>query len=579
MYRILFVLALVVVLGLSGSAANLFDRAAAFEVSSRPLKSDAPTIRLHENLGDHHHPISTQSDLAQSYFDQGLTLAYGFNHAQAAGSFQQAAKLDPNCAMCYWGTAFVLGPNINAPMADDVVPEAWQALQRAIGLSENASAQEQAYIQALAQRYSSAPIADRHSLDVAYANAMRQVAQRYPDDLDAVTLFAEALMNTTPWNYWAANGDSKPETVEVLTALESVLERDPNHPGANHLYIHAVEASPDPDRGLASADRLRNLVPGAGHLVHMPSHIYLRVGQYHDASLANERAIAADQAYVTQSQAQGLYPALYFSHNMHFLWYAAMMEGRSARAINVAYRIAAHMSPEQVRAVPLLERFRPVPLFALARFGHWDDILAQPQPAADLAYETAIWRYARGLAFAAQGRLDAALSEAADLDQIANSEALQALDVDFFYAGTQLDIARKILAAEIAGQRGQTDDLIQHLEAAVKRQDDLPYMEPPYWYYPVRQSLGSALLQANRPEEAELVFRQDLEQAPDNGWSLFGLIQSLLAQGKVEEGQTVQAKFEDAWKYADAPLTPSRFLSLELNHLSSKTLTESRVQT
>ena len=561
MYRILFVLVFLFVFALSGApmklfnSANVADRMAAFELSHQHVEPHEQATLLVDNLGTHHHPISTQSDLTQRYFDQGLTLAYGFNHAQAARSFEEGARLDPTCAMCYWGMAFVLGPNINAPMTDAAVPDAWEALQQAIALSDHASDQETAYIQALAERYQSEPTTDRHPLDVAYADAMRQVVQRYPDDLDATTLFAEALMDTTPWNYWSDSGEAKPETVEVLTALESVLERDPNHPGANHLYIHAVEASPDPYRGVASADRLRDLVPGSGHLVHMPSHIYLRIGQYHDASLANERAIAADQFSVIQGHAQGFYPALYFSHNMHFLWYVAMMEGRSARAINVANRIAAHISPEQARAVPLLEWFRPVPLFALSRFGHWDEILAQPQPSADLAYETAIWHYVRGLAFAAKGQLDAAINEAEDLDRITNSAAVQAPDTNFFYVGIQLDIARNVLAAKIAGQQNQTDKMIQHLRAAIQHQDDLPYMEPPYWYYPVRQSLGAALLQANRPEEAELVYRDDLETAPHNGWSLFGLAQSLRAQGKVEESQGIQTQFEEAWKYADVTLS------------------------
>ena len=553
MYRNLFVLTLLLTLGVSE---GLIKPAKLSACTKSELESAERTAPLFKNLGNYHYPISTKNSLAQRYFDQGLILAYGFNHAEAARSFSEAAKLDPNCAMCYWGIALVLGPNINAPMNPEALPDARQALQKALALSQNATEKERAYIQALAKRYPSEPVEDRSPLDIAYANAMREVAQRYRDDLDAATLFAEALMDTTPWDYWEDNGDPKPEGKEIIATLEYILERNPNHPGANHLYIHAVEKE-RPELGVASADRLRNLVPDSGHLVHMPSHIYLRVGRYDDASLANERAIAADESYIAQTQEQGFYPALYYSHNIHFLAYSAAMEGRSQTALNAARKIASHIQPEQASQIAELQWVGSTPLFMMARFGQWDEILKQPQPLADLPYMTGIWHYARGLAFATKGQLDEAVKESKSLQQIAQRGGLESLEV--VSGEKQIAIADKVLQAEIAGLRGDKDEKIRLLETAVQVQDELPYMEPPYWYFPVRQFLGAALLEANRPVEAEAVYREDLEQHPNNGWSLFGLAQSLEVQGKTEEAKAIQSQFEDAWKDADVTLKASRF--------------------
>jgi tetratricopeptide (TPR) repeat protein len=516
-----------------------------------------PTAPLFDNLGDHHHPISTDSTLAQRYFDQGLALTYAFNHAEAVRSFRQAADLDPKCAMCYWGVALALGPNINAPMTDQAVPEAYEAVQKAQDLAS--SEREQAYIQALAKRYSPEPVEDRANLDAAYAQAMREVAHRYPEDLDAATLYAEAVMDTQPWNYWTEDGQPRPGTAEVLGMLEYVLAHDPDHPGANHYYIHVVEASPHPERGLPSAYRLKDLVPGAGHLVHMPAHIYLRLGQYHEASLANQRAIEADQTYLAKTGAQGLYAVMYYPHNFHFLSYTTSLEGRSADTIAAAAQVAANVPRDLVRKVHMLEVFLPARLFALARFGKWDEILNEPQPSAEFPYERAVWHYVRGLAFARKRHAAEAIAEAEDLESIAGSEALRALEMPAFYAASQMDIAQKILAAEIAGLQGKHDKMIRQFEAAVQAQDKLPYMEPPYWYYPVRQSLGAALMAIGRPMEAEAVYRRDLEKNPDNGWSLFGLLQSLRVQGKGEQAQEVQDRFARAWVHADVTLTASVF--------------------
>jgi tetratricopeptide (TPR) repeat protein len=561
-YRIIFILALVAVLGLSGGSTKLLKSAVATEIGGSLTESTTRTAPLFDNLGNYHHPISTSSELAQRYFDQGLILAYGFNHAEAARSFREAARLDPNCAICYWGVALVLGPNINAAMEAEAVPEAWQALQKAQELSENASEKERAYIQALTKRYSSQPVENQKANDIAYAKAMREVQRRYPDDLDAATLFAEALMDTMPWQYWTKDGEPKPETGELLATLESVLKRNPDHPGANHMYIHAVEASPNPDRGIASADRLRNLVPGAGHLVHMPSHIYIRVGRYHDAVLANQRAIEADQDYITQCHAQGLYPLGYMPHNHHFLLASAAIAGESELAIQAAHHTAAMADQKMMRepGYGTLQHYYSIPLYTLAKFGKWDEILAEPAPAEDLKYPTGVWHYARGLAFTAKGQPQEAAQELAQLKAIAADPSLEKVTIwDINTSSSLLNIASEVLAGELAAKQGDYENAIAYLETAVSLEDNLNYDEPPPWLSPVRESLGAVLLEAGRAAEAERVYREDLKRFPENGWSLYGLAQSLRVQGKAEEARTVQARFEKAWKYGDATLSASRF--------------------
>ncbi len=562
MYRIIFILALVAVLGLSGGSTKLLKSAVATEIGGSLTESTTRTAPLFDNLGNYHHPISTSSELAQRYFDQGLILAYGFNHAEAARSFREAARLDPNCAICYWGVALVLGPNINAAMEAEAVPEAWQALQKAQELSENASEKERAYIQALTKRYSSQPVENQKANDIAYAKAMREVQRRYPDDLDAATLFAEALMDTMPWQYWTKDGEPKPETGELLATLESVLKRNPDHPGANHMYIHAVEASPNPDRGIASADRLRNLVPGAGHLVHMPSHIYIRVGRYHDAVLANQRAIEADQDYITQCHAQGLYPLGYMPHNHHFLLASAAIAGESELAIQAAHHTAAMADQKMMRepGYGTLQHYYSIPLYTLAKFGKWDEILAEPAPAEDLKYPTGVWHYARGLAFTAKGQPQEAAQELAQLKAIAADPSLEKVTIwDINTSSSLLNIASEVLAGELAAKQGDYENAIAYLETAVSLEDNLNYDEPPPWLSPVRESLGAVLLEAGRAAEAERVYREDLKRFPENGWSLYGLAQSLRLQGKTEEARAVQARFEKAWKYGDATLSASRF--------------------
>ncbi len=518
---------------------------------------------LFDGMGDHHHPITTQDPAAQLYFDQGLTIDFAFNHAESIRSFRAAQRLDENCAMCYWGEALALGPNINVTsngrviMSDEDRVAAFAAGQKAVTLKDQASQQERDYIDALATRYNGDPSTPREPLDQAYADAMRALHLKYPEDEDAASLFAEALMNTMPWDYWLDPENPKPLTVEVLDALERVLTRSPNHPLALHLYIHALEASSSPGRAEFAADRLRDLVPGAGHLVHMPSHIYWRVGRYHDASEANVQAADVDESYIAQCNAQGFYPASYYPHNIHFLWAASSMEGRSQVALQAARRVQANVALEMIEEYPSVEFFHTIPMLALTQFGRWDEILAEPPPAGNLEYSQAIWHYARGTAFAHNKDLDSAKAERAALVPLRASAQVNFLDTVAYPASQLLLIADELLLGEIAMAEGSVNRAIDHFGAAVSAQDQLPYTEPPFWYYPTRQSLGQALLIAGNASAAEQVYRKDLEEYRRNGWSLFGLIQSLKAQGK--DASQVQATFDAVWSEADVTLTASRF--------------------
>ena len=519
---------------------------------------------LFEGMGDYHRSITTSDPGAQRYFNQGMVLAFGFNHAEAIRSFRAAQKLDDQCAMCYWGEALATGPNINvtskgkAIMSPEERVAAYAAVQRAVELKEKATQIERDLIDALAVRYNGDPETERTPLDRAYAQALRQVVANYPDDDDAAAMFAEAWMNTMPWNYWAEDGQPRPETVEVIEALESILERSPRHPLAPHLYIHAVEASSNPGRAEAAADRLANLVPGAGHLVHMPAHIYWRVGRYHDASEANVRAAAVDEEYIAQCNAQGFYPALYYPHNIHFLWAASSMEGRSAVAIEAARKVAENVRLEQIEQFPTVEFFKTIPILALTQFGRWDAILQEPEPPENLDYSNAIWHYARGTALIKKGDIEGALAQRAALVSLKDSVQVSFLDSADYPASVLLHIADELLMGDIAMARGKLDAAIEHFLQAVTAQDGLPYMEPPFWYYPTRQSLGMSLLKAGRYAEAEAVYRKDLEDYPRNGWSMFGLIQSLEAQDKVDEAETVRQVFDQVWSQADVELAGSR---------------------
>jgi tetratricopeptide (TPR) repeat protein len=501
--------------------------------------------------------VSTRSKRAQLFMSQGVNLAYGFNHAEAGRSFREAARLDPGLAMAYWGQALVLGPNINATMAAEDEPKAYELAQKALSMKAGVTARERAYIEALAQRYSGRA-EDRAARDRAYADAMREVARRFPNDLDAAAMSAEALMDLRPWAYWAPDGSANPGTLEVVATLEKVRARNPDHPLATHLYIHAVEATRTPERAEAAADRLLKLMPGAGHMVHMPSHIYMRVGRYADASAANIAAALADEDYITQCRAQGLYPMGYYPHNVHFLWAASTMEGRSGLAIESARKVASKVEDAAMKEMPMLAGFRVVPYYALTRFGRWDEMLQEPAPPDNL-YLKGTWHYARGLAFAAGGRLEDAEVELAEVRRIA---ANPALNFNLFSPNTAdsiLAIAPEVLAGDLAARRKDFDRAVAHLERAVRLEESLVYTEPAEWHYPARQILADVLLQAGRPREAETVYWADLARNPENGWSLFGLAQALRAQKKDEEAAAVEKRFEKAWAKADVKLAASRF--------------------
>ncbi len=526
------------------------------------VEQSSPTAPLLEGMGDLHWAISTNSELAQRYFDQALTLAYGFNHLEAERSFLEAARLDDRCAMCFWGAALVLGPNINDPIpTPDRELKAFETLREAQARLQHASDKERALIEALTVRYTEKPPADRSLLDRAYADAMRSVAARFRDDLQVQTLFAEAMMDTMPWAYWTEEGEPKPLTEEVFATLDYVLERDPDHPGANHFYIHAVEQE-EPSRGVKAADALRRVVPGAGHLVHMPSHIYIRVGRYHDGSTANERAIEADDDYVTQCRAQGIYPLAYVPHNHHFLWATTTMEGRSADALAAARHTAQHVDRSMMRepSMAMLQHFASIPYYALVRFGKWEEILREPAPDADLLYPTAVWHYARGVAFARGNKLDLAKRELREVQRIAEDPRLEEIRIWGLNPTSSLaEIAASVLRAEIAAAEKDVKTAVAQLRKAIAIEDGLIYGEPPDWFYPVRHNLGAVLLDAGRPRAAEKVYREDLARFPDNGWSLFGLAESLRRQGKNRQAAEVQREFELAWKHADVEITASRF--------------------
>ncbi len=527
--------------------------------------------RLLDELGDWTHPIQTASPEAQRYFDQGLILTFGFNHEAAIRSFEEAARLDPTCAMCRWGIGFALGPNINAAMGPEAAARAYRETQQAVALREHASPRERAYIDALSTRYAApaepaaddaeadAGPADRSALDLAFANAMRSLHESDPNDIDAAVLFSEALMDLSPWAYWTADREPREHTVEALAVLEGVFETTPDHVGANHLYIHAVEEH-FPERGVAAAERLVGLAPDAGHLVHMPSHIFWRVGRYGEAAGLNQQAIAADEQYFGWCRPGAFYSAAYYPHNVHFLWASAAFEGQSELALTTSRKLDS-VTREAVEAAPFVQEFMAIPILTLVRFGRWDQALAEPKPDPVHIYLTGIWNYARGLAFVRTGKLDDAWKSLEQVRAIAATEEAAALGLasNTSTARDLLNIGSYHLEGEIARAEGRGDDAIEALENAVSWHQQLVYMEPPPWYAPPRLALGAALLEQGKAADAEAVFLADLEQYPKNGWSYYGLAASLAAQGK--EGETTWARdaFASAWKNADIELPGSQF--------------------
>jgi tetratricopeptide (TPR) repeat protein len=517
--------------------------------------AQAKAPALMSDLGQHHHVISSKSFEAQRFFDQGLTLVFAFNHEEAARSFRRVAELDPQSAMAYWGVALALGPCINLDVDPPHEKDAYEAVQKAMSLARDVTESERAYIQALAKRYSADSGVDLRKLDVEYAHAMRELSEHYPDDLDAATLYAESLMDLHPWKLWSLDGRPTEGTEQIVAVLESVLRRDPNHIGANHYYIHAVEASPHPEWSLASAKRLETLAPGAGHLVHMPAHTYMRIGDFPAAARSTAAGADADRPYLRDSGTTGsMYDMMYFCHNLHFLAAADSMAGNFMGAKRAADELADHVGP-MLNDMPMAEVYVSTPILILVRFHRWDEILRLPPPNPKLAMTTAFWHFARGSAFAAMSQIARAEAERGILE---TARKATPADLEFsFYsnkAHTFLDLAANILDAGVTDVRGDHKGAIEYWKNAVQIEDRLYYREPPEWFYPVRESLGASLMLNGQAAQAEGVFRADLEQYPRNPRSLFGLFKSLETQNKHSDAEWVRREFESAWKSAGVTL-------------------------
>jgi tetratricopeptide (TPR) repeat protein len=523
------------------------------------IVSDVP---LYTDLGDHHYAITTDEPLAQRYFDQGLRLYYAFNHAEAVRAFREAQRLDPQCALCWWGEGLAWGPNINLPMDSASGVAAYAAMQGALSVRENGDERERALIDALAARYEATPSADRASLDSAYAAAMADVAARFSADAEASVLYAESLMDLRPWDYWTADGQPQEGVAEALGLLERVVASDATHPGACHFYIHAVEKV-YPERAVACAERLAGLMPGAGHLVHMPGHIYVRVGRYREAVEANQHAVHADETYIQDQQPlPGMYTIGYYPHNYDFMAFAAMMIGRSAESVEAATRVASLLPPEMIGApgMDFTQHWSIRPNLVRIRFGRWEEILAQPEPPEPLLHSRAMAHYARGRASAATGDVTAARAELDRLRALAASPELTSLRMEFNTSADLLGIAERVLTGWAEATAGRLGPAVEALRDAVRREDALLYGEPPEWTVPARQDLGAVLLVAGRPAEAEQAFRDDLAKFPENGWSLHGLATALRAQGRSADADQVEADFRRVWETADvaAPAWPVR---------------------
>jgi tetratricopeptide (TPR) repeat protein len=511
--------------------------------------SQSKPATLMTGVGNAHHPVSTSNPEAQKFFDQGLRLIYDFNHDEAARSFQRATELDAKLAIAYWGIAEAVGPNYNDPASEDRFKQAHDAIQKAVDLSSNASPSEQAYIQAMARRFPADSKADLRRAAEDYHDAMREVSKKYPDDLDAATLFAESGMNLHPWGLWHVDGTPEAGTEEIVATLESVIRRDPNHLGAIHYYIHATEASSNPERALAGANRLAALAPAAGHIVHMPAHVYIRTGDYEAAVKTNEEAAAVDRAYIKASGAQGIYPMMYYSHNLHFIAMCASMNGNYAEAKKNAELLVANVGPH-VKDMPPLEGFMTIPMAVDVRFHKWNEILAMAQPDPAMKITTGFWHFSRGMALAGTGKLSEAEAEykiVAEAEQNTPPDMVFAMPINN-KAKDIMKISEDVLGAKIAMARRDNLQAISLLTAAVAIQDTLKYGEPPDWFFPVRESLGGALLINGDAGGAEKVFRADLDRNPRNPRSLFGLQQTLKAQDRNYDAGFVESQFHDSWK-------------------------------
>lgn len=538
-----------------------------------PQSTDVPQAPLFDNLGTYAMPVTTDSKLAYQYFNQGLNLTYGFNHEEAERSFREAIRLDTTFAMAYWGAAHVLGTNYNAAMEDELKAEAMKLTKLAVDNMELASDWEQDLIRASTFRYNYKKTDEQPVLDQDYAVELEKVYQKYSDNDDIATFYAESMMNLHPWDLYTKRGVAKPWTPKIVKLLEQVIARNPEHPGANHLYIHAVEASNTPERGLPSADRLGQEVPGTGHLVHMPSHIYIRTGDYHKGSDVNEKAIVVDSLYLAECKLQGMYPLALFPHNIHFLAATAALEGRGELAVNAAFRTALHTDTVMMREPgwETLQHYLMIPHYILVKFAQWDYILTLKKPDESLLYPLGVWHYARGMAYAGKNQIEKAQQELAKVKSIASNPELKNITIWELNSVDQLmAIAERVLEAELIRKQGDRESAIKLLTEAVEIEDQLNYNEPPDWFFSVRHPLGAVLLENGQYAEAEAVYRDDLFFIPKNGWALNGLYQSLLAQNKNQEARAVQERFEDAWQYADIELSASEVKPVAYRNIDSK---------
>jgi tetratricopeptide (TPR) repeat protein len=533
--------------------------AQAAKASGPSVATWAEGAMLFGDLGPLTRKVTTRSEEAQRYFDQGLKLTYGFNHDEATRSFARAAVLDPECASCFWGVALTLGPNYNVPMLPDRAQVAWEALSKAKELAAKSTPVEQALIGALGKRYKSAAPQEppaQQPFNEAYAAAMREVAKQFPADDDVQVLFAESMMDVNPWKLWSLDGKAAPGTDEIVATLERVLARNPQHPGANHYYIHCIEASPHPEKGVPSAERLASLIPGAGHVVHMPAHIFQRVGRYADASATNQKAVEIDHQYLAKTKPPGYYP-MYLGHNYGFLAFSSAMEGASKVALEASRGSAKAIPPEMLGMMPGMDFFVSEPLLVMVRFGMWDALTAEPRPDAKYPVLTFLWLHGHGMALAAKGKLDDAEKDRAELLALAAKLPAE-LTAGLNPARDIAAVAAKILEARIAETRKKPTTLALWAEA-VALEDKLAYSEPADWFYPVRHFQGAALLDAGKAKDAEAVYREDLRRNPKNGWSLFGLAQSLKAQKKSKDAAAAEKEFTAAWPRADIKLTRTAF--------------------
>lgn len=512
------------------------------------------TIPILKGLLLYQLPVTTKSNEAQQYFNQGLVLTYGFDHSDAEMSFLEAAKYDPDCAMAYWGVAFVLGPNINAPMDIGSVSRAYEMAQKALSLVDKVSPREKALIHALVKRYGPKLVGDRSSLDKAFVEGMRKAYKQFPDDPDISVLYAEALMDLHPWDYWTANGQAQEWTPEIRGILEKVIKKFPDHPHGHHLYIHLMENSPNPEVTIRSADMIGKLAPASGHLVHMAAHAYYAVGFYHECSMANERALDVDKMLTSSFDTSGLYQTGYVPHVLHFLLASYMMEGRSSDALRIARTLANSINLGKMRetGAGTLQHFYLTPFYTLVRFGFWQEILQQEPPPEDLMYPLGMWHYARGMALTRTGKTEQANKSLDNLQKILKDKSLEDVKIwDINKSSDLLSIAAEVLAGELAAAERKDEQAISHLSNAVNMEDRLLFDEPPPWYFSVRQSLGALLLDLGRAQEAEMIFRKDLKKNTENPWSLFGLAESLKMQNKTNLFDDVQKRFNRMWSRSD----------------------------